>query len=280
MRREQLLVEVSELSDLCAAGTAPVLLDVRWSPAGPSPREQYEAGHLPGAVRADLERDLSSAAGPRGRHPLPEVAAFQAAARRMGVRDDRPVVAYDQRDATISARLWWLLRYFGHADVRVLDGGFDAWEAAGLPVEAGVPPRPAAGDFTADPGHLPMLTVDDVPALSRRGTLLDCRLAARYRGEVEPLDPVAGHIPGAVSAPTFDNSLPDGRLRPAADLHERFTRLGVAPGGEVAAYCGSGVTAAHQVLALRLAGFDAALYVGSWSEWIADPGRPVAVGAS
>jgi len=193
-------------------------------------------------------------------------------------------VVYDDGDATIAARGWWTLRYFGHEDVRVLDGGYRAWAGAGL-VVATDQPAPAPGDFTAEPGHLPVLDAAGAQAAARTGLLLDARAGERYRGETEPADPVAGHIPGAVSAPTSGNVNPDGTFSGAAELAARFAALGAVPGvgtpggAPVGAYCGSGVTAAHEVLALTLAGFPAALYVGSWSNWIADPARPVATGA-
>ena len=213
---------------------------------------------------------------------MPGIADFQSAMRRAGVRNDRPVVVYDDADSTSAARAWWLLRYFGHPSVRVLDGGFAAWTAAGHPVETGAPAyAPAGGDFTASPGHLALLDADGAAALARTGILLDARAGARYRGDTEPVDPVAGHIPGAVSAPTVENVHKDGTFLPPADLARRFAALGVAADGgaaAVGAYCGSGVTAAHEVLALTLAGIPAALYTGSWSEWITDPDRPVATG--
>jgi len=161
----------------------------------------------------------------------------------------------------------------------VLDGGFAAWTAAGHPVQEGLPASaPAAGDFTASPGHLALLDADGAAALARTGLLLDARAGARYRGETEPVDPVAGHIPGAVSAPTAGNVRKDGTFLPPADLARRFAALGAADGTAVGAYCGSGVTAAHEVLALTLAGIPAALYTGSWSEWITDPSHPIATG--
>ena len=184
------------------------------------------------------------------------------------------MIVYDERDATAAARGWWLLRYYGHEDVRVLDGGYQAWLAAGLPVSAADPAgRP--GDFTARPGHMPVLDAAGAESVARTGLLLDARAGERYRGEQEPIDPVAGHIPGAVSAPAVANVNPDGTFRTTAELTARFTALGAGP---VGAYCGSGVTAAHEVLALALAGLPAALYVGSWSNWITDPARPVATG--
>jgi thiosulfate/3-mercaptopyruvate sulfurtransferase len=273
------LISVDALAAAQGTPAWPLVLDVRWAPAGPSPLERYRQGHLPTARYVDLGDDLAGPPGADGRHPLPSADAFTAAMRRLGVRDGHPVVACDQRDSTIAARLWWNLRYFGHDAVRVLDGGFDAWATAGLPVSVDDPGPITPGDFVAEPGGLPTLAVSDVPAFTRAGVLLDSRLGERFRGETEPLDPVAGHIPGARSAPTFDNSDVTGRFRSAGQLRRRFVELGVDPGRPVAAYCGSGVTAAHQVLALRLAGFDAALYAGSWSEWCADPDRPIATGA-
>jgi thiosulfate/3-mercaptopyruvate sulfurtransferase len=275
------LITVAELAGALASPAPPTLLDVRYRLGGPPGIGLYQAGHIPGAVFTDLDRDLAAPPGPGGRHPMPAAAAFEAAMRRAGVSDDRPVVVYDDADSTAAARAWWLLRYFGHRQVRVLDGGFAAWTAAGHPVEKGLPAAaPAAGDFTASPGHLPLLDADGAAALARTGVLLDARAGARYRGETEPVDPVAGHIPGSVSAPTAENVHKDGTFLPSADLARRFAALGAGADGDpaVGAYCGSGVTAAHEVLALTLAGIPAALYTGSWSEWITDPSRPVATG--
>jgi thiosulfate/3-mercaptopyruvate sulfurtransferase len=271
------LITVDELARLLA-GAEMSLLDVRWRLGGPPGIDLYLAGHIPGAVLADLDRDLAAPPGPGGRHPMPATADFEAAMRRAGVRDDRPVVVYDDADSTAAARVWWLLRYFGHPSVRVLDGGYSAWTAAGRQVESGPAASSAAGDFTARPGHMELLDAEAAGRLARTGLLLDARAGERYRGETEPVDPVAGHIPGAISAPTAQNVNPDGTFRPAGDLAARFAALGAAAGGAVGAYCGSGVTAAHEVLALSLAGIPAALYVGSWSEWITDPSRPVATG--
>jgi thiosulfate/3-mercaptopyruvate sulfurtransferase len=277
------LIDVTSLARSLAAGASPVLLDVRWRLGGPPGIIAYRAGHLPGAVFVDLDRDLSAAAGPGGRHPLPETAAFQLAMRRAGVGDGQEVIAYDEADSTAAARCWWLLRYFGHAQVRVLDGGYRAWAAAGQPAQAGEDAAARPGDFTARPGGMPLLDADGAAGLARRGTLLDARAGEGYRGEVEPVDPVAGHIPGALSAPTTGNLLTDGRFLPPPDLRARFSALGVAAGGRDAqvmtgAYCGSGVTAAHEVLALAVAGIPAALYAGSWSHWVTGPARPVATG--
>ncbi len=202
---------------------------------------------------------------------------FQAAMRRSGVSTERAVVVYDAGNSMAAARAWWLLRYWGHAQVRVLDGGYAAWIAAGLPVSRDEPRR-VLGDFTAEPGHMPMLDAVTAAALARRGVLFDSRAAERYRGEVELVDPVAGHIPGAHSLPTTGNARSDGRFLDAEALRTRFAGSGAVAGVDIGAYCGSGVTAAHTVLALELAGLSGALYVGSWSEWVSDPSRPVASG--
>lgn len=257
-----------------------VLLDVRYrlgSPDGSAPDglAEYRAGHLPGAAYVDLDTDLAGPAGERGRHPLPDPAVFQQAMRRAGVDDDVPVVVYDDWSGHAAARAWWLLRYHGHQDVRVLDGGWPAWRAAGGAVATGEHTRPPGG-FTARPGAMPVVEADEVLAVAERGVLVDARSPERYRGEVEPIDPVAGHIPGAVNVPTSENLQRDGRFREPAALRATYAEVGVQPGVEVAAYCGSGVTAAHDVLALELAGVRAALYPGSWSNWVADPRRPVA----
>jgi thiosulfate/3-mercaptopyruvate sulfurtransferase len=279
-------LDVPALARALATGPAPALLDVRWRLGGPPGIERYREGHLPDAQFVDLDRDLAGPPGAGGRHPLPDMAAFEAAMRRAGVSDDRPVVVYDENDSTAAARAWWLLRYFGHPQVRVLDGGYQTWLAADQPIETGPAPAPAAGTFTARPGHLPLLDADGAARMARDGVLLDARAAERYRGEVEPADPVAGHIPAAVSAPTTGNVGREGRFLDPEALRDRFTRLGAgagepgSPDGAVTTgvYCGSGVTAAHEVLALTIAGIPAALYLGSWSDWITDPGRPIATG--
>jgi thiosulfate/3-mercaptopyruvate sulfurtransferase len=274
-----LLVSVEALAADLATEPGPVVLDVRWYLGGPPGLDSYRRGHVPTAVFTDLDRVLAGPPGAGGRHPLPEPAAFQAAMRAAGVRQDRAVVVYDDGDATIAARGWWTLRYYGHENVRVLDGGYRAWVSAGLEVTQ-AEPGPAPGDFTARPGHMPVLDAAGAQAIAATGRLLDARSAERYRGETEPIDPVAGHIPGAVSAPTIGNVTADGTFAGPAELAARFAALGVTRDGPaVGAYCGSGVTAAHEVLALALAGVPAALYVGSWSNWVADPDRPVATGS-
>jgi len=272
------LVTAPALAAELAGEPRPVVLDVRWRLGGPPGLGSYRAGHLPGAVFTDLDRDLSGPPGQDGRHPLPETAAFQQAMRAAGVSQRSRVVVYDDGDATAAARCWWLLRYHGHRDVRVLDGGYQAWLGAGLAVTTAEPAR-QPGDFTARPGQMPLLDAPAAAATARTGLLLDARAGERYRGEREPVDPVAGHIPGAISAPTAGNVNADGTFKDAAELAARFAALGVRPGGTVGVYCGSGVTAAHEVLALALAGVPAALYAGSWSNWITDPARPVATGA-
>ena len=250
-----------------------VLIDVRWALGRTDGHEQYLTGHLPGAVYVDLDTELAAPPSAAGRHPLPAVEDLQAAARRWGVSTGDRVVVYDAGPGTSAARAWWLLRWGGVADVRILDGGLAAWTG---PVESGdVVPTP--GDVVLTAGGMPVLTADEAAALpGDGGVLLDARAGERYRGEVEPVDPRAGHVPGAVSAPTTDN-LADGRFRD--DLADRFAALGVTADTRVGVYCGSGVTAAHEVAALAVAGVEAALWPGSWSEWSADPVRPVATGA-
>jgi thiosulfate/3-mercaptopyruvate sulfurtransferase len=278
------LIDVAALAEALAGQDRPAVLDVRWRVGGPPGIGDYLAGHLPGAAFVDLDRDLAGAPGTGGRHPLPGAGAFQAAMRRAGVCGGRPVVVYDESDSTAAARAWWMLRYYGHEQVAVLDGGYRAWSAASQPVAseaAAITP----GDFTPRPGQMPLLGAGEAAALGRTGRLLDARAAERYRGETEPIDPVAGHIPGAISAPTAGNVTGDGHFRSAADLRERFAALGIGAGpgaghgpAAIGAYCGSGVTAAHEVLALDIAGIPAALYVGSWSSWVTDLARPIAVG--
>jgi len=266
------------LVDVLSIPSNAVLVDTRLALTGESGYARYAAGHLPGAAYLDVDDDLAAPPGLGGRHPLPSRTDFVASVRRAGISRGSLVVAYDDGPGTAAARLWWLLRDHGHDDVLVLDGGLAAWAAAGLPVttETCVPDP---GDWDGTPGHLPVVEAAEVPDLARDGVLLDVRAAARYLGEHEPIDPVAGHVPGAVSAPLMENTDEVGRFLPAEVLRARFESLGVRDEVPVAAYCGSGVTATQTLLALRLAGFgDAALYPGSWSGWITDPARPVATG--
>ncbi len=265
------------VDDLRALGAAPVLVDVTWNLAGPPGKEAYDAGHLPGAYFVDLDTELAAAPGP-GRHPLPAAITVTETFRRLGISSaDTPVVVYDAANSMSAARAWWVFRYFGLTDVRVLDGGLAAWKAAGGEATVDAPAE-GAGNFTATPGHLPVLDADGAAAVAAKGVLLDARAPERFAGEVEPMDPVAGHIPGAVNAPTTANVDETGRFLPPTDLQARFTALGVTPATDTAVYCGSGVTAAHEALALESAGLPATVYIGSWSEWITDPTRPVATG--
>jgi thiosulfate/3-mercaptopyruvate sulfurtransferase len=270
------LVTAGQLAAELAGPGAPTVLDCRWTLAGGADRDGYGKGHLPGAVFVDLDRELAAPPGAGGRHPLPAPEAFQAAMRRAGVRHDRPVVAYDQGEPGGAARAWWLLGWFGHPDARVLDGGLGAWVAAGLPLTAEAA-DPDPGDFTARPGGRSLLDAAGAARLAVAGVLLDVRAPARYQGLEEPVDPVAGHIPGARNAPMAD-LVGDHGLVPPASLRRLLDRHGARPGTPVGAYCGSGVVAAHLVLACEVVGIPASLYAGSWSDWVTDPSRPVATG--
>ena len=269
------LIDPDALHALLASDAPVRVLDVRWRLDQPDGRADHAAGHVPGAVYVDLEHELAEHP-PRpgeGRHPLPPRESLQAAARRWGLRDGEAVVAYDAVGGLSAARAWWLLRDAGVADVRVLDGGWQAWQEA-HPVETGEV-RPEPGDVVLGRGHLPVVDLDAV-VQGRAGLLLDARAPARYRGEVEPVDPRAGHVPGAVNAPAQQSLDPGGRFRPAAELRDAFSALGAVPGEPVTASCGSGVTATHLVLALAEAGVEAALWPGSWSQWSSRTDLPVA----
>ncbi|MFJ4841481.1 sulfurtransferase [Streptomyces sp. NPDC088746] len=268
------IITASEYLSESAGPRPPVLLDIRWQLGGPNGRADYEAGHIPGAVFVDLDSELAGPAAGGGRHPLPDPDAFGAVMRRAGVSEESPVVVYDGGQGWAAARAWWLLRWTGHTDVRVLDGGLAAWTGE---LTTGIP-EPAEGDFRPRPGALGLLDADAAAELARSGLLLDARAAERYRGDVEPIDRVGGHIPGAVSAPTTENVGEDGRFLAAGTLASRFSALGADGDTQVGVYCGSGVSGAHEVLALELAGHRAALYAGSWSEWSSDESRPVATG--
>jgi len=270
------LISARELAAHVGRPNAPALLDVRWSLTGPSGKGPYLAGHIPGAVFVDLDRELAApVTATSGRHPLPAIDDLQAAARRWGLRPGQPVVVYDDWNNAGAARAWWVLRWAGMADVRVLDGGLAAWRRHGGALDtADVQPQP--GDVELSPGNLPAIDADDAGRLAREGVLLDARAPERFRGDTEPIDPVAGHIPAAVNVPATDNLDADGRFLDADTLRAKFQPLA---GREIAVYCGSGVTAAHEILALATIGIDAKLYPGSWSEWITNPDRPVATGA-
>lgn len=276
------LIRARELAALLESGADAVLLDVRWALDDAQGREHYAAGHLPGAVFVDLETELSAPPRPeQGRHPLPAAADFAASARRWGINAGSAVVLYDATGALAAARGWWLLRHAGFRNVRVLDGGLQGWTAAGQRLEGGSR-TPAAGDVELGWGHMPLIGIDAAAAFPGHGILLDSRAAERYRGEVEPLDPRAGHIPGARNRPTTVNLDSTGHFiapgQLAGEIRALHTLAGVRAGAPLAAYCGSGITAAHQVLALETAGMHAALFPGSWSQYSADPTRPLATG--
>jgi thiosulfate/3-mercaptopyruvate sulfurtransferase len=276
----RILLTTSDLAAALATSRPPVVLDVRWALGGPPGREAYLAGHLPGAVYLDLDEDLAAEPGPRGRHPLPDPEDLQKALRAAGVGKDSGVVVYDANNGSIAARAWWLLRWAGHRDVAVLDGGYAAWTREDRETTTDIP-APTPGDIEVHPGHMPVVDADGAARLAEEGVLLDARAPERFRGEVEPVDPRAGHIPGAVNAPFTGHLGTDGHWLPQPQLAERFRALGVHAGKDVGAYCGSGVTASSVVLALEAAGLTdpdhpAALYPGSWSEWSADSERPAA----
>ena len=270
------LITPEELAPLLAAGRVRVL-DVQYTLTGDGPA-LYAAAHLPGAPHLDLDAVLAGAPGPGGRHPLPPAGVLESGLRALGVRDGEALVVYDQQTSLAAARAWWVLRWGGITGVRVLDGGLAAWRAAGLDVTAEVP-TPDPGDVTVSAGSVPVLDADGAARVASEGVLLDSRAAARFRGETEPIDPVAGHIPGARNAPMADQLAPDGRFRSPAELRALFAGLGVEGASGVGTSCGSGVTAAHTALALHLAGIEAVPYIGSWSHWVTDPDRPVATGS-
>ncbi|GAB19634.1 putative 3-mercaptopyruvate sulfurtransferase [Gordonia effusa NBRC 100432] len=276
----ELLIDPDGLADAMLSSTPPVVLDVRWQLGDPDGHQHYRAGHIPGAVFVDLDVELAGPPSPEsGRHPLPELADLQGAARRWGIDDDVPVVVYDDSGNLAAARAWWLLRWGGIADVRMLDGGLGAWQSAGFRVSQG-DTEPRSGAVTLTAGHLPSVTIDNIGiGGDTDAQLLDARAAERYRGEIEPVDPRAGHIPGAISAPTAENLAADGTFRSPDDLRVRFATLGINDGDDPVVYCGSGVNAAHQIAALQIAGLRGTLFAGSWSQWSADQARPVATGA-
>jgi len=258
-----------------------VLVDCRFALEDPTRGERaYEQGHIPGALYAHLERDLTGAVipGKTGRHPLPPVEHLAARFSAWGITATVQVVAYDDSGGSMAARLWWLLRWLGHEAVAVLDGGWPCWRVEGRPFRRGREWR-SPRRFVPRPRPELVASVEDVMAAlgDPHIRLIDSRSPERYRGEYEPLDPVAGHIPGAVCAPYLENLDARGRFRPAAELRQRFERiLGDVPPSRAIFYCGSGVTAAHNLLALAHAGLgEARLYAGSWSEWITDPARPI-----
>jgi thiosulfate/3-mercaptopyruvate sulfurtransferase len=279
------LISVTALQSLLAEPGRCVVIDCSFDLADPAAgREAYRTGHLPGAFYLHLDNELSGPrTGSNGRHPLPDADDLVARLQALGVDDDTPVVAYDGQGGMYAARLWWLLRWIGHDEVAVLDGGKDAWVKAGLPLEHD------AADEPEFPGKIrrrePLVPTVDADALlgnldHARLLVVDARAPDRFRGENETLDPVGGHIPGAVNRFFKHNLGPDGRFKPAETLRAAFGAvLGARPAAQAVMQCGSGVTACHNLLALEVAGLrGAALYPGSWSEWCADPARPVATG--
>jgi len=261
------------------------IVDLRWALTGTAALEKYRAGHVPGAVYLDMERDLSRRGGP-GRHPFPEPEELARVLGRIGVAPGTHVVVYDDGGGSVAARLWLMLRVHGHERASVLDGGYAAWVKAGLPVTqdepriAPVPPPALRLDVSRliDRAGVAGLLAGRKEPGARRALVMDARAPERYRGETEPVDKRAGHIPGAVNAP-FSGNLKDGRFRPPEELRALYDRLGAGRASEVVASCGSGVTACHTLLALELAGFRGGkLYVGSWSDWSSQPGAPVATG--
>ncbi len=279
-----ILTTAPDLHAALAAGAFPDggpvrVLDVRWRLDRPDGRPAYRAGHIPGAQYVDLDHDLAAHGAPtEGRHPLPPVETLQEAARRWGIDPGDTVVVYDDLKNMSSARAWWLLRYAGVADVRLLDGALRAWTDAGHDLEEGDAETPTPGSIELAYGSLPVLDLDAVADFATEELLLDARAGERYRGEVEPIDPRAGHVPGAISAPTTENVGDDGRFLAPDDLRARFRMLGAEDGMTVGVYCGSGVTAAHQAVALALAGFEPRVFPGSWSQWSNHAELPVATG--
>jgi thiosulfate/3-mercaptopyruvate sulfurtransferase len=273
-------------AELAAHLTDPdwALMDCRFSLDDPERgRRDYQQAHIPGAVYAHLNEDLSGPVipGKTGRHPLPDVEVFARTLSHWGIDANVQVVAYDDSSGAIAARLWWMLRWLGHEAVAVLDGGWWPWQGEGRPVRSGLESRPPR-TFVPHPQPQLLARTSEIESslLDQTSRLLDARAIERYRGQVEPIDPVAGHIPGAISAPFTENLNPDGCFRPPEEIRARFqTLLSDVPIDQVICYCGSGVTAAHNLLALAHAGLgDARLYAGSWSEWITDPNHRIEIG--
>ena len=275
------LISVPQLRDLIERGTALAIIDTSFDLADPGAGERsFAEAHLPGARYAHLDRDLCAAmTGHNGRHPLPTREAFAATAGRLGVAPGTQVVVYDRQGAMYAVRAWWMLRWLGHAEVALLDGGLAAWQASGAAVESGTTPPATLPPY---PLGEPLATAVDADTLARRlglARLIDARAPERFRGDVEPIDKQAGHIPGARNRFFKDNLAADGRFKPADMLRREFEALAATDPDQVVHQCGSGVTACHNLFAMELAGLTgSALYPGSWSEWSADPARPVAKG--
>ncbi|UPL14024.1 sulfurtransferase [Microbacterium galbinum] len=270
-------VSPDELSDLREQGAPVRVIDVRWRLDRPDGHAEYLEGHIPGAVYVPLDSELAThGEASEGRHPLPSTETLQRAVRRWGVHDGDLVVAYDDAKGLAAARAWWLLRQAG-VDVHVLEGGIRGWIAAGHDVDT-ADESPEEGTAVLREIGDDALSIDEAAAFPASGVLLDVRAPERYRGETEPLDPIAGHIPGAVNLPTMLHLDADGRILDAATVRANLATVGIAEGTRVAAYCGSGVTAAHTALVLDEVGIDAKVFPGSWSQWSNTPGRPVATG--
>lgn len=280
--RAQVLITAAQLAGLVHAGDPVTILDVRWQLDQPDGRAAYLRGHLPGAVYVSLEEELSdhTIAG-RGRHPLPSGRSLDAAARRWGIRQDVPVVVYDEWNRAGSSRAWWVLTAAGLANVRILDGGLSAWRLAGGTVQT--------GPVTAQPGNVTVphsdlyagarLTLTAQQAGAADVTLLDARAPERFRGDAEPVDPVAGHIPSAKNFPSTAVLAADGTFLTDGDLTQQFSDHGIERGGRIGVYCGSGVSATVTLAALAAVGYKPALFPGSWSEWSSDPARAIARGS-
>jgi thiosulfate/3-mercaptopyruvate sulfurtransferase len=279
------LIEADELLSLMASGATPLVLDASFELGKPeSGKAQFAQEHIPGSLHADLDDDLSDHGQPpsAGRHPLPSREAFASRLVDWGLNPGQPVVVLDRQGANYCGRLWWMLKWCGHEPVAVLNGGIQAWKAAGGPVTADPTPSPTPGGFVLGPSLVRALETAELQRAlgSPEQTVIDARATPRYRGEVEPLDPVAGHIPGALNRPFGDNIGPDGRFKPAAQLKQEFLELlgGRDPAG-VVHQCGSGVSALPNLLAMEIAGLGrSALYPGSWSAWCNTPGTPRARG--
>lgn len=270
------LISVAELREAIDSENPPKILDVRWKLGGPPGASEYARGHIPTAVYVDLDSELAKHGAPiDGRHPIPDRADLESAAQRWGLNNGDSVVVYDDAFGMSAARAWWLLRYAGVNDVRVLDGGYAAWLARAAPLSTD-DVRPARGNILLRYGSLLTVDADGAARVARAGVLLDARAAERYRGEIEPIDPRAGHIPGATSAPTAENLDAAGLMLAPELLAARFSNLGITDQTRVGVYCGSGVTAAHEALAMVVAGLPMpALYPGSFSAWSNDPVREV-----
>jgi thiosulfate/3-mercaptopyruvate sulfurtransferase len=253
------------------------VIDVQYSLRGTPGPQLYAAAHLPGAPHLDLDAALAGPPGVRGRHPLPDPDVLEAALRACGIDDDDEVVVYDQDTSLAAGRAWWVLRWAAHPQVRVLDGGLAAWRRAGLPVTDAVP-HPAPGGLTVRAGSVPVLDAVGAADMARSGVLLDARTPERFRGESEPIDRVAGRVPGSANLPMGGLLTADGTFLPPEEVRRVAAAVGVHRDTPVGTTCGSGVTAAQLALALHTAGIDAIPYIGSWSEWIEDPDRPIETG--